>query len=140
VSRPVIYRTLHARWVPLQLADWRLRSAANSLRTTADDDCGCDDCQSSCDAHEEAAEALRICADHLRSRWLPREEELADDDRFLLEAMFAFEFGKAASLDEELPEAGVRVCGPGLTVYMRFADSTSTEEPELLMVEDLLAQ
>ncbi|WP_167853334.1 hypothetical protein, partial [Escherichia coli] len=86
------------------------------------------------------AEALRICADHLHSRWVPHEEELADEDRFLLEAMFAFEFGGAVSLDDELPEAGVRVCGPGLTVYMRFADSTSNEEPELLMVDDLLTQ
>jgi hypothetical protein len=88
----------------------------------------------------QAAARLEVCAEDLRSRWLPHEREVPDEDRLLVEAMFAFEFGHHASLDGALPEAGVRVCGPGLGLYMRYADSTSSDEPELLLVDELLAE
>lgn len=127
----MVYRTLPEPWVPFQLAEKNLRDEVDHLRAAAEG-------ASNAAGLMQAATELEVCADRMRCRWLPHERELPDEDRLLAEAILAFLSGDETGLDGELPEQGVRVCGPGLAVFMRFADSTSSEEPELLLVDDLL--
>jgi hypothetical protein len=136
VTRPVIYRKLPARWVPVQQAEGNLRDEVHHLRAAADG-CLCGDCRASLSDRKQAAAMLSACADELRSLWLPHEEELTGADLLFAEMTAAMCFG-GTQVDDVLPEAGVRVCGPSVAISMRFADSTSPDEPELLLIEDLL--
>lgn len=137
MSRPVVYRVLPKPWTSLQEAEWALHEVEWALLKAewTQGDCTCDDCRSAALDREQAAAMVRACAAQLHALWLPHEEEPAEEDRLLAEAMFAFLVGDDAGLDEALPEAGLRIVGQGVGLYMRFADSASSEEPELARVE-----
>lgn len=127
MSRPVIYRTLPAGWVLLMQAELNVRLEANAMWSV---EMGAD--------RARALALLEGCADKLHALWQPHEKELAGADLLFAEMQAAIMFGEA-SLDYVLPEAGIWACSPGGALYMRFADSISTEEPELVLLEELLA-
>lgn len=136
MSRPVVYRVLPKQWTPqeaeraLYRVEWGLIKAA-----WTQDDCTCDDCRSGAADRRRAAAVVRDCAAAIHALWLPHEQDVPEEDRQLTEAMFAFLVGDEAGLDGELPEAGVRLMTSECGFYVRFADSTSSEEPELSWIE-----
>jgi hypothetical protein len=137
MSRPVVYRMLPRPWLAIQQAEQTLRLEAEALGSTDDED-ACADCGAAVADREHATVILDACADELHALWLPHEKELTGGDLLFAEMTAAVVFGEA-SLDDVLPEAGVRICGPLSGLYMRFRDSRSTEEPELLLFDELLA-
>ncbi len=141
MSRPVIYRVLPAGWVPLQVAERNLRDEASDLRYANEKARFAHgaDCSAAADDRAQVAALLEALADNLHARWLQQGEEMPEEDRLLAEASFAFLAGDDRGLGDALPEEGVRVCGPVLGLYMRYADSASPDEPQLVLASELLA-
>lgn len=144
MSRAVVYRVLPAGWAAIQQVEKHLLNVAGRLPDVIRDYCckraSCKNCRAASADRAQAADLLRACATGLHALWLPHERAMSEADSLLAEAVFAFMAGDDAGLDAELPEAGLRINGPGLGLYLRYADSTSTDEPELCLIEELTSE
>ncbi|TFV89588.1 hypothetical protein [Blastococcus sp. CT_GayMR16] len=134
MTRAVVIRVLDRQWIPLQVAERAMRQQAEELRAERETQ----DVSLRPAVNADIAQVL-AAATQVRAMWTAQEREVDLDDIDGLWDPMIDQFGSLPPLAEVLPEQGFRLCGTRVAVFLRFADSTSTEDPEVVWVDEFSA-